>query len=145
MSTIECSSCDAVSKAPPEGLPDGWYERPSKFGTLITCAACSEKNAVKIATSTMTTEQIMEGDSSDVITGAAQGRLRTIFERIGRVREDILASSLDLKEIYAEAKGEGFDVKILRKLVSEMQKDPVKRSEERELLELYAEAIGERL
>jgi uncharacterized protein (UPF0335 family) len=80
--------------------------------------------------------------SNDVITGAAQGRLRTIIERIERLEQDKAAIAEDLKEVYAEAKGEGFDVKILRKVVSLRKKDKVKLDEETALIELYLEAIG---
>ena len=79
--------------------------------------------------------------SDDVITGAAQGRLRTIIERIERLEEDKAVISADLKEVYLEAKGEGFDVKILRKVVSIRKKDKVKRDEEEALLDLYLSAI----
>ncbi|ESQ80539.1 DUF2312 domain-containing protein [Asticcacaulis sp. BYS171W] len=78
----------------------------------------------------------------DVITAAAQGRLRTIIERIERLEEDKAAISGDLKEVYDEAKGEGFDVKILRKVVRLRKQDKVKREEEEALLDLYLSAIG---
>ncbi|OYW78410.1 MAG: hypothetical protein B7Z26_09825 [Asticcacaulis sp. 32-58-5] len=81
--------------------------------------------------------------SDDVINAAAQGRLRTIIERIERLEEDKAVIAGDLKEVYAEAKGEGFDVKILRKVVSLRKKDKVKRQEEEALLDLYLSAIGE--
>lgn len=80
--------------------------------------------------------------SDDVITGAAQTRLRTIIERIERLEEDKAVIANDIKEVYAEAKGEGFDVKILRKVVSIRKKDKVKRDEEEALLDLYMSAIG---
>ena len=80
--------------------------------------------------------------SNDVITGAAQGRLRTIIERIERLEEDKAVIANDLKEVYAEAKGEGFDVKILRKVVRLRKQDKVKRDEEEALLDLYLSAIG---
>ena len=80
--------------------------------------------------------------STDVITGAAQTRLRTIIERIERLEEDKAVIANDIKEVYAEAKGEGFDVKILRKVVSIRKKDKVKRDEEDALLDLYMSAIG---
>ncbi len=79
--------------------------------------------------------------SDDVITGAAQTRLRTIIERIERLEEDKAVIANDIKEVYAEAKGEGFDVKILRKVVSIRKKDKVKRDEEEALLDLYLSAI----
>lgn len=79
--------------------------------------------------------------SDEVITGAAQGRLRTIIERIERLEEDKSVISCDLKEVYDEAKGEGFDVKILRKVVRLRKQDKVKRSEEEALIDLYLSAI----
>ena len=80
--------------------------------------------------------------SADVITGAAQTRLRTIIERIERLEEDKAVIANDIKEVYGEAKGEGFDVKILRKVVSIRKKDKIKRDEEEALLDLYMSAIG---
>ena len=80
--------------------------------------------------------------SDDVITGAAQGRLKTIIERIERLEEDKAVIANDLKEVYAEAKGEGFDTKILRKVVRLRKQDKVKRQEEEALIALYLSALG---
>ena len=80
--------------------------------------------------------------SDDVLNQAAQTRLRTIIERIERLEVDKAAVSNDLKEVYAEAKGEGFDVKILRKIVRIRKMDAAKRSEEEALIDLYLSAIG---
>lgn len=79
----------------------------------------------------------------EILTQAAQGRLKTIIERIGRLEEDKAAVMADIKEVYAEAKGEGYDTKILRKVVAEIKKDKAKRDEERSILDLYIHAIGE--
>ena len=86
----------------------------------------------------------MADDSSslDVLNTAAQTRLKTIVERIERLEEDKAAVSADLKEVFAEAKGEGFDVKILRKVVRLRKQDQAKRQEEEALLDLYLSAIG---
>jgi uncharacterized protein (UPF0335 family) len=81
--------------------------------------------------------------ANDVISGAAQERLKTIIERIERLEEDKKAIMEDIKEVYAEAKGEGYDVKVLRKVVSYRKKDRLKRQEEDAILELYLQAIGE--
>ena len=78
----------------------------------------------------------------DVMTAAAQGRLKTIIERVERLEEDKAAVSEDLKGVYAEAKGEGFDVKILRKVIRLRKMDKVKRDEEEALIDLYLSAIG---
>lgn len=81
--------------------------------------------------------------SPDVLTSNAAGRLRTIVERIGRLEDDKQAVLADIKEVYAEAKGEGYDVKTLRKLVRLLQQDKAKRQEEAAILDLYLSALGE--
>ena len=78
----------------------------------------------------------------DVLTATAQGRLKTIVERVERLEEDKAAIMADLKEVYLEAKGEGFDTKILRKVVRLRKQDKIKRQEEEALLDLYLSAIG---
>ena len=86
----------------------------------------------------------MADDSSslDVLNATAQTRLKTIIERIERLEEDKAAVASDIKEVFAEAKGEGFDVKILRKVVRLRKQDKAKRQEEEALLDLYLSAIG---
>jgi uncharacterized protein (UPF0335 family) len=84
----------------------------------------------------------LEQGHPDVITAAAQGRLRSFIERIERLEEDKAAIAGDLKDVYAEAKGEGFDTKAMRKIVSLRKKDRVKLQEEEALLDLYLSAIG---
>lgn len=79
----------------------------------------------------------------DVLTSAAQGRLRTVVERIERLEEDKAAVVADMKEVFAEAKGEGYDVKILRKVIRIRGQDKAKRQEEDAILDLYMSALGE--
>ena len=79
----------------------------------------------------------------DVLTSAAQGRLRSIIERIERLEEDKAAIMADQKEVFAEAKGEGYDVKILRKVIRIRKQDKAKRQEEDVILDLYMSALGE--
>lgn len=81
--------------------------------------------------------------SPDVLTATAQGRLRSIIERIERLEEDKQAVLVDIKEVFAEAKGEGYDVKILRKVLSIRKQDKAKRQEEEAILDLYLSALGE--
>jgi uncharacterized protein (UPF0335 family) len=78
----------------------------------------------------------------DVMTAAAQTRLKTIIERIERLEEDKAAVANDIKEVFAEAKGEGFDVKVLRKVIRLRKQDKAKRQEEEAILDLYLSAIG---
>lgn len=78
----------------------------------------------------------------DVLGDNAQGRLRSIIERLERLDEDKQAVMLDMKEVFAEAKGEGYDVVILRKLLSLRKKDKAKLREQNAILQLYATAVG---
>ena len=81
--------------------------------------------------------------SPDVLNATAQGRLRTIIERLERLEEDKAAIAGDMKEVFAEAKGEGYDVKILRKVIRIRKQDKAKRQEEDAILDLYMSALGE--
>ena len=78
----------------------------------------------------------------DAKTNFAQGQLRSFIERIERLEEEKKAIAADIKEVYAEAKGTGFDVKIMRKVVSLRKKDSAERQEEEAILELYLSALG---
>jgi uncharacterized protein (UPF0335 family) len=75
-------------------------------------------------------------------TPTAPDQLRSIIERVERLEEDKSQVAADIKEVYAEAKGNGFDTKALRKLVALRKKDRDKVLEERAMLELYANALG---
>ncbi len=75
-------------------------------------------------------------------TSFAQGQLRSLVERIERLEEEKKAIAGDIKEVYAEAKGHGFDTKILRKVVSLRKKDAAERQEEEAILDLYLSALG---
>jgi uncharacterized protein (UPF0335 family) len=83
-----------------------------------------------------------EAAQPDVLTATAQGRLKSFIERIERLEEDKAGIAADMKEVYAEAKGEGFDVKIIRKVIRLRKQDKVKREEEEALIDLYLSAIG---
>lgn len=72
----------------------------------------------------------------------AQDQLRTFIERIERVEEEMDACKEDRKEVYAEAKGNGFDAAILRQIVKIRKMDANERMENEALLELYMSALG---
>lgn len=70
-------------------------------------------------------------------------RLKSFVLRIEKLEEDKSNIANDIKEIYAEAKGTGFDVKIIRQIIRLRKIDLEKRREQEELLDLYMAAIGE--
>lgn len=72
----------------------------------------------------------------------AQDQIRAFIERIERMEEEKRAIADDIKEIYAEAKGNGFDTKVLRKIIVLRRQDHAERMESEALLELYMAALG---
>ena len=81
--------------------------------------------------------------TDDTLNAAAQGRLRTIIERIERLNEDADAVKADIKEVFSEAKGEGYQTKILRKVIRNRKLTKAAREEEESLVDLYTHAIEE--
>ena len=81
------------------------------------------------------------GETNDV-GGVSGQRLKAYLDRIERLEEEKSGLGDDIKDIYAEAKGTGFDVKTMRKLIRLRKMDTEKRREEDELLELYKAAVG---
>ena len=84
-----------------------------------------------------------EAMSDAVMNGQAGGRLKSFVERLERLDEDKKAVMADMKEVFAELKGEGFDAKVVRKVLAYRKQDTAKRQEEEALLDLYLSAIGE--
>lgn len=74
--------------------------------------------------------------------GDADKRLRSFIERIERLEEEKAELAEDIKEIYGEAKANGYDPKIMRKIVRMRKMDVEKRKEEEALIEVYRNAVG---
>ena len=75
--------------------------------------------------------------------GVARDQLRAFIERIERLEEEKKTIADDIKEVYAEAKGNGYDVKVLRKVIALRKRDLDERKEEEAILDLYLQAVGE--
>ncbi len=75
-------------------------------------------------------------------TNFAKDQLKSIVERIERLEEEKAGLAADIKEIYAEAKGNGFDTKIIRKTIRVRKQDAAERATEEEMLDLYLSALG---
>jgi uncharacterized protein (UPF0335 family) len=76
------------------------------------------------------------------VGGVAVERLRSFIERIERLEEEKSALSGDIKEVYAEAKGSGFEPKIMRQIIKIRKMDKDALDEEESLLDLYKHALG---
>ena len=75
-------------------------------------------------------------------SGVASGHLRSFIERIERLEEEKTALAEDIREVYSEAKGTGFDIKIMRQIVRLRKLDSADRQEQGALLETYLAALG---
>ena len=87
-------------------------------------------------------------DFSDTKDGSASisaEQLRSFVDRIERLEQEKAGIADDIKDCYAEAKSLGYDVKILRKVISLRKRKPDERREEQELLEIYLRALGDLL
>lgn len=83
---------------------------------------------------------------SDEITDSSQtiaaGQLRSLIERIERLESEKKTIGDDIKDVYAEAKGNGFDTKAIRTIIKQRKKDQAEREEEETILDLYKAALG---
>jgi uncharacterized protein (UPF0335 family) len=81
----------------------------------------------------------VSGDNSGAVVG---DQLRSFLERIERLEAEKAGLASDIRDIFAEAKGTGFDTKAIRRLVALRKKDQADRQEEAAILRLYADALG---
>jgi len=75
-------------------------------------------------------------------TRFAKDQLKSIIERIERLEEEKKTISDDIRDVYAESKGNGFDVKALRTIIRLRKQDPNERQEQETILETYMQALG---
>ena len=79
---------------------------------------------------------------NDIIDNSSREYLNQFMARIERLEEDKKTVLEDIKEVYAEAKAQGFDAKILRQIVRIRKMDKAKLDEQEELIDLYKHALG---
>ncbi|MBP0492196.1 DUF2312 domain-containing protein [Pararoseomonas indoligenes] len=84
----------------------------------------------------------MADESDTDVGGIAAERLRSIIERWEKLEEEKKAFSEDQKDILAEAKGAGFDVKVIRQIIRQRKQEPAEVEEQETLLDLYRRALG---
>src|SRR6202047_1037421 len=90
----------------------------------------------------LTQHSTNQGERMPDVGGIAGERLRSFIERIERLEEEKRALSEDIKEVYAEAKGNGFDAKIMRQLIRIRRMDKDDLDEQETLLDVYKRALG---
>jgi uncharacterized protein (UPF0335 family) len=75
-------------------------------------------------------------------SGFAKEHLRSFIERVERLEEERTALTADIREVYSEAKGQGFDTKIMRQVVRLRKMETADRQEQEAMLDLYLGALG---
>ena len=83
-----------------------------------------------------------EDITADSAQTVAAGQLRAFIERVERLEEEKQTIADDIKEVFAEAKGTGFDTKAMRTIIRLRKKDQAERQEEEAMLDLYKAALG---
>jgi len=81
-------------------------------------------------------------DITETSQTVAAGQLKAFIERIERLEEDKQAIADDIKDVFAEMKGSGFDTKAVRTIIRLRKKDAAERQEEEAILDLYKAALG---
>lgn len=77
------------------------------------------------------------------IGGIAADALRSFVDRVERLEEERKAIGADIKDVYAQMKSQGFDAKIVRRIIALRKRDRQEREEEEQIMELYLAALGE--
>jgi uncharacterized protein (UPF0335 family) len=83
-----------------------------------------------------------QGPADAATSDSSAARLKSFIERVERLLEEKDAISADIRDVYAEAKGTGFDVPTMRKIIRLRKMDAQERAEQEELLEMYCAALG---
>ena len=90
----------------------------------------------------MATAAAVKEDAEQTAHRFAKDQLKAFVERVERLEEEKKAISDDIKDVYAEAKGNGYDVKALRTIIRMRKEDPNERAEQETILETYLQALG---
>jgi uncharacterized protein (UPF0335 family) len=81
-------------------------------------------------------------DTNETSQTVAAGQLRALIERIERLHEERQTIGQDIAEVFAEAKGTGFDTKAMKRIIQLRRQDQAERQEEEAILDLYKAALG---
>ncbi len=87
-------------------------------------------------------DQVAQDEVADGPAGFAKEQLKSFIERIERLEEEKKAIADDIKDVFAEAKANGFDVKALRSIIKIRKEDADERKEHEAIVDLYLQALG---
>lgn len=90
----------------------------------------------------MMNNELEDENTASSVNSVAAEQLRAFIERIERLEEEKQTIADDIKEVFAEAKGTGFDTKAMRVIIRQRKKDRAEREEEEAMIELYMQALN---
>jgi uncharacterized protein (UPF0335 family) len=109
---------------------------------LATTGAFSRGGGQRMSGAAAVATRAKDDREDAEVGGIAADRLRSIVERIERLEEERKGLADNIKDIFAEAKSAGFDVKVVRQIISIRKKEPAEVEEQETLLDLYRRALG---
>src|SRR5712672_1525550 len=109
---------------------------------IIVPHTTAEQSVASMRGMLMATATAAASDTEQAATRFAKDQLKAIIERIERLEEEKKTISDDIRDVYGEAKGNGFDVKVLRTIVRMRKQDANERAEQETILETYMQALG---
>jgi uncharacterized protein (UPF0335 family) len=101
-----------------------------------------ERSTLSRESRTLPLEKSMADEITETSQTVAAGQLRAFIERVERLEEEKQTIADDIKEVFAEMKGTGFDTKAVRTIIRLRKKDQAERQEEEAILDLYKAALG---
>jgi uncharacterized protein (UPF0335 family) len=101
-----------------------------------------ERSTLSRESRTFPLEKSMADEITETSQTVAAGQLRAFIERVERLEEEKQTIADDIKEVFAEMKGTGFDTKAVRTIIRLRKKDQAERQEEEAILDLYKAALG---
>jgi uncharacterized protein (UPF0335 family) len=131
---------------PTDALVDDGGRQPACLAAGPQNAKCRPSKAETVSAPELKRGQPMSAvekdDSESHKTRFAKDQLKAFVERIERLEEEKKTISDDIRDVYAESKANGFDVKALRQIIKLRKQDSDERSEQQAILETYMHALG---
>lgn len=121
---------------------DPWNPKPVKQSKRGKMAAAEPEDHHDPETGEVIDGDVSGDDTTSAANTIAAGQLRAFIERIERLEEEKKTVGDDIKEVYAEAKGSGFDTKTIRRIIKLRTLDDATRHEAETMLQLYMDALG---
>jgi len=137
MSTVESEQADLV-----DAIGNALENAGAKVERNVSIPGGGRAKIAVTATEDQIKDAADSASAPESVGGVSKGQLRSFIERIERIEEEKAALSSDVREVYAEAKANGYDPKIMRQVIKLRKMDGNERAEQEALLDVYLCALG---